>query len=183
MDQATIYEQTKFRRMFTFRQYKEHSPGIDVAPEAFLELRLRRGDSIIDYGCGIGDAVRYFRDRNLFARGVDLLDLFPAAIIAPLWDLPDSLEPSDFAFCVNVLECLPPDKLDAALSSIAQRTIKAGFFQISTVPDTLGRLIGKKLHQVVQPMGWWQHKLLQHFSFVKLGPCAGNDSSFWAHVR
>lgn len=183
MDETSLNEKKKYERMWAHRDYAKWSPGEEIAPFAFKELCAHAGQSIIDYGCGKGQAVAYFRDRGMFARGVDLVPLFPAAIIASLWELPDSLLPADFAFSADVFEHIPTDKIDATLAGIALRTKEAGFFRISTREDSMGRLIGKKLHLTVQPVGWWKHKLLQFFDIVRLGPCERDESSFWAHVR
>jgi len=178
---VTEYETKKYERMWKFKDYRQHSPGTGIAPQAFKALNLHSGDSIIDYGCGEGHTVRYFRDKGLFSRGIDLVSLFPAAIIGSLWELPEDLEGSDYAFSADVMEHIPTDLVYPSLHNIARLTAKEAFFQIAIGGESHGKLIGKKLHLTIKPVGWWNVELLKHFSQIKLG---GDDHyRFTAHCK
>jgi hypothetical protein len=166
---VTEYETKKYEKMWKFKDYRQHSPGTDVQEAAYNLMGLNKGDSIIDYGCGEGHTVRYFRDRGLFSRGIDLVSLFPAAIIASLWEIPEDITGADYAFSADVMEHIPTDLVYPSLENIARLTAKEAYFQIAIGEDSHGALIGKKLHLTVKPVGWWRVELLKHFSQVSIG--------------
>ena len=45
-----------------------------------------------------------------------------------------------------------------ALSQMAARTRRGGFFQIYLQEEPFGELIGEKLHLTVRPKEWWVEK-------------------------
>ena len=63
----------------------------------------------------------------------------------------------------DVMEHLPPERIDEVLSGIAKRTGKAVYFQIALFHDNTFTENGP-LHLSVFPVDWWKEKLLQHFS-------------------
>lgn len=64
-------------------------------------------------------------------------------------------------FCTDVMEHIPPGDVAAVLRNVteAARTV---FFQISTVPDAMGVLIGHDLHLTVRPHAWWLEQLSRY---------------------
>src|ERR1041385_938241 len=61
------------------------------------------------------------------------------------------------SFCADVMEHIPPDRVDQVLDNILHAAEHV-FFAISTVPDNMGELIGETLHLTVQPFSWWLEK-------------------------
>lgn len=108
MDALLESERRKYATMWRRSQYHRYSPGLDVAKQAVKALRARRGESLRDYGCGAGLALDWFAAKGLVASGVDLVPQRASIIRATLWDLPDTLGPTDYATCFDVLEHLPP---------------------------------------------------------------------------
>ena len=60
------------------------------------------------------------------------------------------------------MEHIEPEKVDQTVKNI-MAACDSCFFQISTVPDSMGSLVGHALHLTVKPHDWWKDK------FVSLG--------------
>ena len=56
--------------------------------------------------------------------------------------------------CTDVMEHIPPADVEAVITNIMASGEKV-FFQISTLPDSFGELIGMRLHLTVEPHEWW----------------------------
>ncbi len=182
MDRLAEEERTKYQAMWARPEYRRYSPGEDLVGTAIEALGMRPGESVIDYGCGTGRAAKKFEHKGFIVRCVDFvaeaLETDVPFSAHCLWDLPvmasegtqkstTFLGPSDWAFCTDVMEHIPTEMVGAVLAGIADRTRSAAFFQISTVPDGFGRLIGKVLHLTVRPAGWWANRLKRHWSEVR----------------
>jgi hypothetical protein len=60
-----------------------------------------------------------------------------------------------FGFCTDVMEHIEPKHVDAVIQNV-MRCVDKCFFQISLIPDVMGKLIGHELHLSVHPIGWWR---------------------------
>lgn len=154
-----LTERDKYSRIWQIEEYRALSPG-EVVASAFLEvMAVSAGSSVIDFGCGTGRG-----GLALAAAGLDvtLTDFISAsrdqeALVLPFleWDLtqPCPLR-APYGFCCDVMEHIPPDDVEKVLNNI---TVSADtvFFQISTVPDIFGAMIGQTLHLSVKPHEWW----------------------------
>jgi uncharacterized Rossmann fold enzyme len=63
-----------------------------------------------------------------------------------------------FGYCTDVLEHIAPEDVDTVLKNVLTAAKKV-FFQISTVPDHFGQMVGEVLHLTVEPYEWWLKKL------------------------
>ena len=154
---SDMSERDKYRTIWQLDAYRDFSPG-EVAVAKFLSLVDERG-SIIDFGCGTGRAslalkragfsplMLDFADncRDDEAKGLPFID----------WDLtkPCHLR-APFGFCTDVMEHIPTEDVPLVLDNIMASAGKV-FFQISTVVDVFGDVIGARLHHTVKPHGWW----------------------------
>ncbi len=115
--------------------------------------------SVIDYGCGMGRAAADLARAGFFSVGVDIaanaLEERIPFVEACLWDLPETLGPSTFAFCADVMEHIPEPYICNVLQLIRMRTLALGCFAISWGDDDCGRLIGQELHLTKRPYEWW----------------------------
>lgn len=154
-------EASKYAQAWGSKQYRRISPGLNVALEAltfFKSAGLRPpGDTLIDYGCGTGRAAKFFMENGLKACGIDICaaaleEQLDAFIEAPLWDLPFDAPFTDFAFCVDVLEHIPEQKLEMTVWGIKTHTRKAGFIQVAHFPHEFE---GQELHLTIKPNEWW----------------------------
>jgi hypothetical protein len=62
-----------------------------------------------------------------------------------------------YGYCIDVMEHIPTGDVDAVVHNI-MASAETVFFQISTVNDKMGSLIGQHLHLTVKPHLWW-HRL------------------------
>ena len=173
-------ERKKYELMWSKPDYRRWSPGRDIAKLALRKMRVERGATLFDFGCGDGKALDYFAEQGILCKGFDLVKLHPLAQAGCLWAIPEDFGTADYGFCADVLEHIPPEKVAPVLENIARHIRKELFFQIETVPDNMGRLIGKKLHLTVQPLAWWHSELRKQWNAVKVTPT--NGTAINAHV-
>ena len=156
-----MQERRKYTRMWDRPQYRQYSPGEACAETAIAALGMKPGESVTDFGCGTGRACAVFQRHGLSAWAIDhainCLDPGIGVVleVACLWQLADSLVLTDYGFCADVMEHIPPEQVDGVLACIAKRIATSAFFKISTVPDSCGKLIGETLHMTVRPPEWW----------------------------
>ena len=105
-------------------QYRLGSPGLRLVPR-FIGW-VPPNVTVNEYGSGTGRAVaEIHRARpDLKINMVDIAEnaLEPAAAgiigdeitltIAPLWKLPDDFPVASWGYCIDVLMCVPPERLD-----------------------------------------------------------------------
>jgi hypothetical protein len=60
------------------------------------------------------------------------------------------------------MEHIPPDQVETVIRNI-MTSAGTVFFQIATVPDKFGAVIGQRLHLTVKPHEWWAEL------FIRLG--------------
>ena len=153
MDTLAEHERVKYERMWARPEYHVCSPGELSAPDA-IQTFGRLG-TVIDFGCGDGKAIHLFRKAGYRAIGVDHVSLMPDTVQSCLWSLPADLPVADFGYCADVMEHIPPERVDDVLVNIARHVSRMAYFRIATTPDVMGKLIGETLHLTVQPAHWW----------------------------
>jgi SAM-dependent methyltransferase len=151
-----------------FPQYRQVAPGEHVADAFFAQAKPLPGSTVIDFGCGTGRGALALAQRGqldvtmLDFAGNCLDEAVREACENPALKLRfrkhDLETPSpvtaEYGYCTDVLEHVPPDKVDQVLDHIFNAT-RHTFFQISTVEDVCGDLIGAPLHLSVHPYEWW----------------------------
>lgn len=159
-----ITEQDKYTRMWDIDGYRAVSPGEECV-DLFIESFRPRG-TLIDFGCGTGRAgVKLSKHCD-----VTLMDFTQNSRDIEAQLLPfiqhDLTKPvpvkADYGYCTDVMEHIEPENVDKVLTNIMS-AVNDCFFQISTVPDVMGALIGQDLHLTVKPLEWWEQK------FISLG--------------
>jgi SAM-dependent methyltransferase len=185
MDPIAEHEKKKYQALWEFLpDYREDSPGqLFIAHFLnFFSSELKERDSIVDFGCGSGKVVKYFIENGLITTLVDFCsncldnDIALLTRLCPeqvrfiegcLWDLPDDLGPSDWIYCCDVLEHIPPTHIDAVLAGMSDRTKKGGYISISLTQDWIGeKVIGTPLHLTVKDRRWWEEKLSVYWDIV-----------------
>jgi ubiquinone/menaquinone biosynthesis C-methylase UbiE len=185
-DELILLEKTKYEKIWElFSNYRALSPAEDLAPFYLKTFNryLHEGDRLIDFGCGTGRAAKTFLSAHLQVDLVDfcsncldeevvlLTELFPGLCRfwqACLWDLPPSLLAGEWGFCCDVLEHIPPEKVNTALESMASRIIKGALFSIFLTEDEFGSAIGVPLHLTLASKDWWRRTIQQYFPHVDL---------------
>jgi SAM-dependent methyltransferase len=165
------------------RGYQNVNQGFKVF-EPF-KARASLPGSVTDIGSGNGNAAVKLSefgyspvipvDIAANARSMTL----PNAVNMCLWD--SDLPVVDYGFCTDVLEHIPPEKVDSVLKNISESCRKGAFIQICFVLDVTGpATIGEHLHLTVQPKTWWEGKLKEHFKNVETQPDQkGAQGWFW----
>jgi SAM-dependent methyltransferase len=157
-----LTERDKYVLMWGLEQYRIVSPG-EVVVEAFL--KLTELDRVIDFGCGTGRASIALAKFGYEPILVDFADncrdaeaLSMPFLVADLTKRIPLRAP--YGYCIDVMEHIPEKDVDTVIQNIME-SAKQTFFQIATLPDRSGVLIGATLHNTVRPHEWWAEKLNQ----------------------
>lgn len=162
-------EKEKYDKMHLIPGYSP-GPGVAHVQDA---LKWIKGDSVIDFGCGTGDAAKAFMDSGNEVYCVDISrnglkhDFGKRFFQSALHDLPAKLPKAKWGFCCDTMEHLPEEWVAGSLSAMS-RKVDNCYFTISGVPDTWGARIGETLHLTVKPFVWWEKKLKEHWDRVTL---------------
>lgn len=163
-------EAEKYEMMWTKPSYRSWSPGNDHYESILEKLCPEPGSSFIDFGCGTGRLTSRLA-QDYLVTGIDFAAncvdeglSFPF-VKANLWSLPDLS--ANYGVCCDVMEHIPPEKVDDVLSNIARVVTSGVYFRIEHEPDSMGALIGVPLHLSVHDKLWWAEKLTQHFRLVQ----------------
>lgn len=165
------HEREKYRRIWEEPRYRLHSIGEDMVGVAHAMLGMRPGDTVIDFGCGPGRAVKIMRTKlKLDAVGVDFAANAPEGLGLGEFICADITEPlpggAMWGYCTDVMEHLAGPMIDGVLANIASCT-RGAFFTIALGDENMGTLIGEKLHLTVQPAEWWAERLREYWPDVR----------------
>lgn len=156
-------ETAKYAAVWQHPKYEEHSPAVEHL-DLFLKT-ARPGHTIMDIGCGKAEAAVRLTGMGHRVCCVDIVDVRCDEakgykfVRKPAWQLqPNTAGWWDDAFCCDVMEHIPTEYVMLSLERILS-CCGHGFFTIGTMPDSLGRLIGKPLHLTVRPHQWWKDRL------------------------
>ena len=168
-------ERLKYEEIWKHPKYRETAPGEDLAMTYLQRVKPRKGETLIDFGCGTGRGGRFLA--MMGGLNVVLMDFAKNALDEDVrkdvetypdrlrWVQQDMLRPiketARYGYCTDVLEHIPPGQLDTVLTNILN-SARQTFFAISCEPDNLGALIGETLHMNVQPYSWWLDKFRQY---------------------
>ena len=159
---ADLTERDKYRLMWRTDSYREVSPGERAIP-TFLDV-VRPDGLILDFGCGTGRAALALHNAGHDVLLIDFADNCRDQEAAELpfleWDLCRELPPrAPYGICCDVMEHIPPDDIDTVIRNI-MGAARGCFFQIATVPDEFGAVIGTPLHLTIKPAWWWRAQFL-----------------------
>lgn len=113
-------------------------------------------ESILDYGCGKGDLVKFLR-ANTNCRVVGYDPGHPKFCEV-------QAKPCDILTCTDVLEHIEPDCLSSVLDDMYANCNKAMYIHVATRLDSSKLLPdGTNPHKIVEPIEWWMEKFKDHF--------------------
>lgn len=124
--------------------------------------------SLLDYDCGKQVILELLR--LPFAKGYD-------PCIAGL-DVPP--QPADIVICLDVMEHIEPDKVEAVLDHIQSLTKTIFYCTVSLVPAKKTLPDGRNTHICLRPAAWWLQHLLARW---ELDTYRGVDTEFTAVMR
>jgi hypothetical protein len=168
-------EKEVYEKMWTLPDYRKISPG-ELAAQTFFEVaKPKKGDELIDFGCGTGRGgmmMHFMGGLNVtmldFASNaldddlVTACEKFPDTIRFKEWDLNEPYPHlKKYGYCTDVMEHIPPDECDKVLENILLAA-EFVFFRISTCQDVMGPMyVRRPLHLNVQGYSWWLRKLAE----------------------
>jgi hypothetical protein len=165
----TQRETEKYQKVYEKKIYRR-GPGVTHVPKVLEKLGCQAGESIMDYGCGAGDALVVFQDHLMDAMGTDIencmhpdFKYYVPFILGAIWGLVD-IPVTDYAFTSHVLEHLPTEKVDESLKVIADHTAKGAYLHVYHLPDACGRFLGEPLHLTIKSPAWWASKIGKFFT-------------------
>ena len=184
-------ERHKYEIIWGVERYHAHSPGERIASTVMDTFHMKHGDTLTDFGCGAGRAMSFFTQHGLKCQGVDLVH-FPHLdnVVAPLWDLPLDLPRTDWGFCCDVMEHIPPVLVADVLHQISHVALRGIYLGIAHFEDNAHHwtpvLKGQQLHLTVKPPGWWAGMIAAHmpsWTVAQTHTDSGPDRSHWFLLR
>lgn len=175
MNQSTI--SADYLRL---QQELHQSPNYGVASLSFApivaDLILKsNAKSVSDYGAGKKRLLE-----GLSKVGVVPADYFPYDPVFPEYGGPKA---ADLVCCIDVLEHIEPEILDAVLKELASITVGLGFFSIHSGPAGKTLSDGRNAHLIQQPSSWWLPRICQYFNVIHLASHQMMGSGIWLVVR
>ena len=182
-------ERRKYEKCWNHDAYRNMAPG-EVLVQDVLS-NINKSEKIIDFGTGTGRGAKIIHDNGNPVVMIDLADncLDPEVkkALDPnfrfleecLWD--ELHVEGDYAYCTDVLEHIPPEKVDDVLKNIVKACPK-GYLNISTIQDHFGTVLGEALHLTVEPWDWWAHKV-QEFATVEKLRINPTSVSIWFNKK
>lgn len=135
--------------------------SIRFAPLVSGLLKAGRCESLSDYGAG---KCKLREALGPAAEGIDYRPYDPA--------FPDygPARPADLVTCIDVLEHIEPDHLDAVLDELQSITVRLGMFTVHTGPAKKVLSDGRNAHLTQKPPSWWRERLDSRFDILHLKP-------------
>ena len=160
-------------------QQKLHeNPDYGVASIAFAPIvaQLMRDNgwgSLHDYGAGKQNLHR--------ALEVERLE-FRYSAYDPVFPEYGSPQTADLVCCIDVLEHIEPDRLDAVLDDLMRIVKRYGFFSIHTGAAVKVLSDGRNAHLIQAPPSWWLPHLCKRFEILHLQAHRLMGPGFWVLV-
>lgn len=130
--------------------------SIAFAPYVRDMIREVGAKSLSDYGAGKMKLRDTLRDSYGLTPAY-----FPYDPAFPEYGEP---KPADLVCCIDVLEHIEPEHLDAVLDELKAITVKWGFFTVHTGPAKKVLADGRNAHLIQEPVTWWLPKLQKRFT-------------------
>lgn len=162
----------------TEQQKLHENPNYGVASLAFAPIvaQLIRDNgwkSVSDYGAG-----KKRLQEGLARAGVEVTYL-PYDPVFPEYGVP---QPADLVCCIDVLEHIEPDCVDAVLTDLHRIMPLCGFFSIHTGAAAKVLSDGRNAHLIQQPPSWWLPRLCRYFEIHHLQRHQLMGQGFWVLV-
>ena len=191
VDKVRPLEKDLYKMMWDKPEYRQVAPGEQIAHEFLKQAKPKQGATVLDLGCGTGrgglnlaffgglDVTMVdFADNCLDKDIVPMLETQKHALRFVEADLSQPLPvQAAYGFCTDVMEHIRPHHVDKVIENCLA-ACQHVFFQISTVDDICGVLVGHKLHLSVHPYEWWLKKLKDHKCVIHWSQQTDNSCLF-----
>lgn len=149
--------------------------SLSFAPIVADLIRQTNAQSVCDYGAG---KMRLLE--GLINAGVTPARYLPYDPVFPEYGAPQK---ADLVCCIDVLEHIEPEHLDAVLQDLASITVGVGFFSIHMGPAGKTLSDGRNAHLIQQPSSWWLPKVCQYFNVLHLASHEMMGKGIWLIVQ
>lgn len=117
-------------------------------------------DTLLDYGAGSRlTLIKTIAEQRLVQRKFDYRAYEPAIEMHA-----KTPEPAEMVACIDVLEHIEPDCLDAVLDDLKRLTLRIGLFTVSCTPAAKTLADGRNAHLIQEPPEWWLPKITDRFT-------------------
>ena len=116
--------------------------------------------AVSDYGAG-----KCNLRKGLHDLGKRDFEYFPYDPAFPEYGRP---KPAPFVCCIDVLEHIEEEYLDAVFLDLQDITTNIGFFSVHTGPAMKVLPDGRNAHIIQQPSSWWLPRICQYFEVAHL---------------
>jgi hypothetical protein len=191
-----------YDRCWETDEYRLTSPGEKVVPDFITAAKPVKTQTLTDYGAGTGrGGYKLYKEHGL---NVNLVDFSEGCLDANIaeeakdnenlrffkQDLrkkinPERIAPTSLGYCVDVMEHIPEDDVDAVLDNILEHSRNV-FFQICCAPDHFGKhdhIRGDKaeetLHVCVHGYQWWLKKFVEKGVIIHRSADVRNECLFY----
>lgn len=148
--------------------------SLTFAPLVANLIRQTNIKSLCDYGAGKKRLLH-----GIQSLGVNLETYYPYDPVYPEYGPPRCAE---LVCCIDVLEHIEPDKLEAVLSDLWSITTHIGFFSIHTSAAAKFLPDGRNAHLIQESTSWWLPKICNYFEVLQLSHANTNGNGFWLVV-
>ena len=158
MTTATISEDYRVEQQKLHENPKYGVASLSFAPIVRSLLRLGKCASLSDYGAGKCNLKKALRLRD--GSGVRYQPYDPAF---PDYGTP---QPADLVTCIDVLEHIEPNSLDAVISELASISLKLAFLTVHTGPAKKVLSDGRNAHLIQESTSWWLDRFEPYFDIL-----------------
>lgn len=158
MTTATISDEYRAEQQKLHENPKYGVASLSFAPVVQSLLRLGKCTSLSDYGagkCNLKKALRLREDGRVQYQPYD-----------PAFPEYGSPRPADLVTCIDVLEHIEPQSLDAVISEISSISQKLAFLTVHTGPAKKMLTDGRNAHLIQESTSWWLGQFEPHFDIL-----------------
>jgi len=163
-------EKEKYQKIWRFKEYSIYSNECNNLETIYKWAIKKPIKNITIVGCGEGYGLHYFAQKGYNVLGIDIVNVNRFSqykfVESPIWqaNIPYYLDYgySDLIIAIDVLEHIPPEKLDNTLKNISN-SCKFFYFSIFCKEDNMGKLINDNLHLSVLKPEEWLAKIREYF--------------------
>ena len=126
------------------------------------EAKVCEAESILDYGCGNGSLGKALKlNHTLKTRKFAQYDPGRGIMLSP------TFTKADLVVCLDVMEHVEEDCVEAVLDDINTKTAKVALFWVATGPAVHKLPDGRNAHITIKDKEWWLDLLRQRFDKVE----------------
>jgi hypothetical protein len=147
--------------------------SLAFAPTVAKIIRANDCKSLCDYGAGKKNL-----QKVLNQSGLEFV-YHPYDPVFPEYGPPRA---ADLVCCIDVLEHVEPEFIDAVLADLQRIMPKIGFLSIHTQAAVKVLPDGRNAHLTIEPASWWLPKLCRYFEIHQLQTHRLMGQGFWVLV-